>query len=261
MSQYGVIKAIGMSFYSRKLYRDVALNWGGKTLFYLIVLLGLSWIAFTIQLQLALSKGYDLYSTKLVGQVPVMTITKGVLSTPENKPYLIVNPDTHQTIAVIDTSGKYTTLDQANASMLVTSTEVISKPKPEEIRTNKIPPSLTMVINPQAINTFLLKFLGFAWLIIFPILLLSSFIYRILEVFIYSILGKIFSLVCGARLSYGQVMQIMMVALTPTIVCATVFEYFNIAFKHQLLFYFLLTMLYLLYGVIVNIHNDQAAKQ
>ena len=49
MKQFGLLRAIWLSFYSPELYRDVARNWRGFGLLYLTVLLALSWLPTPVQ--------------------------------------------------------------------------------------------------------------------------------------------------------------------------------------------------------------------
>lgn len=252
MSQYNVLQAIVMSFYSKKLYRDVAINWGGKAFLYLLMLVALSWILLTIQFQLALNLIYQKDSEKIIPQIPVVTIKDGKLSTPENKPYVISNPETNEKIAVIDTSGTYTTLDQANTSILITQTEMITRSKPNETKTTQIPSNINMVLDPVVANGYIKKYLAFVWILFFIIVTIGAYIYRIIQALLYAILGKLFGVLCHIPLAYGKVLQITMVAVTPAIVLATIFDFFGVAFKHQELFYFLISLAYIFYGVYAN---------
>lgn len=252
MSQYNVLQAIYMSFYSKKLYRDVANNWGAKTFLYLFLVVALSWIAFVWQLQTTLNLAYQKDSERIVEQIPVITIKDGKLSTPENRPYIITTPDSKERIAVIDTSGTYTTIEQANAGILITETEMITQPKPEETRNNQIPATLNAVIDPQVVNSYVQKYLGFVWIIFFIILTVCYYIYRIIQALLYAIIGKILSAIWQIPLAYDQILWITMVAVTPTIVLATILSFFNVTFPYQPLVYFLLSMAYLFYGIVSN---------
>lgn len=252
MREYHVFQAIFMSFYSKALYRDVATRWGGKAFFYLFLLLALSWIGFTVQLQTALNLGFSAYAEKFHKQLPAITIKDGVVSTPERKPYVVVDPDTQQKLFVVDTSGQYQTLEQAKSNILLTERTLYYTPEPGETRTKILPSSLTLNIVPHDIFQFLSSFLAWVWILVFPVLLIASFFYRVIEAIIYAILGKIFSLICTAELTYGQMIVVSMVAMTPAIVTATIFDFFKIHFPQQLSFYFLLSVIYILFAVIAN---------
>lgn len=261
MSQYGLLPAIVMSFYSKKLYRDVAFNWGGKAFLYLLLVLFLSWICFAFQVQIALNNAYATYSEKISSQVPILTIKDGVLSTPEAKPYIIKLPDSDKNLAVIDTTGQYANLSQAQSEILVTKTDIITQSKANEIRTDKLPQTLNMVIEPESTRVWIGKYLYFFWIPLFLMVWIASYVYRIIQALIYGIIGKIFSVMVDAPLSYPHIVQIAMVAVTPAIVISTVLDFMAITVPYEFLLYFLLTMFYLLLGVYANKPNLPIKRQ
>lgn len=252
MSQYGIFQAIFMSFYSRKLYKDIVNNWGGKAFLYLFVLLAVSWIAFTYQTQIQFSRFYAQKSDTYINQIPVMTIKDGRITTPENRPYLITDPDSRETIAIIDTSGQYTTLEQAKTDFLITRTKLISHPKANETRAYDVPSSFAGTVEPQDINAKIKQFLGFLWIPMFFIFLFGSYLYRVIQALIYGILGKLFGVIGGVSLAYSQIVQIAMVSITPVIVISTILDACQIVVPFQGLAYFGLAMVYLVYGMMSN---------
>ena len=252
MSKYNIFQAIFMSFYSRKLYHDVGQHWGGKTFLYLFLLLALSWVGQTIGIQKSLGHLYASQSGKFVSQIPVVIVTQGKLSTPANKPYIIKEPGASKAFAIIDTSGKYTDITKSDASLLITATQIISRPNEEEVRIYKIPSVFSATINPVSINEHVKSGISFAWIFIFTCLLVLSYIYRIIQVLLYSIIGKIFSAISHSHVNYGTIMQITMVAITPSLVLATVLDLLMYKFPYQHLTYFLLAMIYMIYGIRAN---------
>jgi hypothetical protein len=252
MRQYNVFQAIFMSFYSQKLYRDVAKNWNGHAVWYLLFILVLSWIPMTYVIQYVSQRYYNENANALVPQIPVLNIENGRISTPEQKPYFIKDPKTNETIAIIDTTGTYTDINKEKTLLLITPTEVISKPKPGEVRIDQIPTNVTGKFDPQDVNQTLKKYLPYSWIFIFPIAVILSFIYRLIQSLIYGIIGKFISAISRVPLTYGQIVLIMMVAITPVIVLATIFDVFGITFNYQLLLYFILAMIYLIFGILAN---------
>src|SRR5579885_312185 len=252
MQQYNIFQAIYLSFYSKKLYRDVALNWGGKSFLYLFVLLAIVLTYFAYSIQHGINIGYQAFYTKISPQIPVITIVNGRIVTPENRPYFISDPVSHYTYAIIDTSGQYKTIEQAKTSMLVTQNELISQSKPNEIKIYKVPANMNQTLDPKVIDSYIEKYLGFAWIIFYIIVLFLFYIYRILQALLYAILGKIFAVMCGVPLTYGQIIQIMMVAITPVIILSVVLNMMNVSINHETLLFFILAILYLCYGIIAN---------
>lgn len=252
MAQYGVIQAIVMSFFSRSLYRDVADNWGGKAWLYLLFILALSWIGASYQLQMAVNDGFDKYSPIMIEQMPEILIQDGQLQTPENRPYVITDPQTKETLAIIDASGQFTDINTVATPVLITQHAVITKPKSNEVRTNNIPSNITVLIKPKAIDAFVGNLVVYAGVMFFFLVWLNSYVFRLFQAHLYAVLGKFFNLLCQAKLQYPQVLQITMVALTPTIVISSILDFLNITIPFQWLYYFTLTLLYILFGVRAN---------
>lgn len=255
MKEYNIFQAIWMSFYSKKLYQDVATHWGGKAFLYMLVLLALCWVVLTIQMQHSLNSLYRAQGDKLAAQMPVLTIKDGVISTPENHPYVITNPDTNEKLAVIDTTGQYTTTQQANTRLLVTQNTIIMQTDPNETKTYQLSKTVNARIDPNDINGFLKKNLRFAWIFFFIIFLIASYIFRIIQALVYALIGKFFGLIAGVKLSYDQILQIALVAVTPAVILATILNIFNITFPYQYLLYFILAMIYLFFGIKSNKSN------
>lgn len=261
MSQYNIFKAIIMSFYSKRLYQDVAVNWGGKAFLYLLLIVALSWAVHTVFYQLALNQAFNLYGGELISQFPTITLKDGKLSTPENHPYLIKNPVTKEDLILIDTTGQTTSLAQTKAAVLVTQTGVISQTKPNEMRTDVFPAHLNAVIVPQKVQDYVAHYLGYAWIFIFIVSVIGAYIFRIMQTLIYGVFGKIFAAIGNTPIRYIQVVQIAMVAITPGIIIRTILDVFGIMLPFENLLFFILAMLYMIYGIAANKSNPPLDRQ
>src|SRR5262249_22498261 len=145
---------------------------------------------------------YQEFYAKIAPQTPTVTIKDGKLSTPENHPYTIVDPDSKMTLAVIDASGQYKTIQEAKAPVLITQTEIIMQQKDNETRIYSLPGNFEGEINPQFVNAEITHFLGYAFIPIFIFCLIGFFIYRVLQGLIYAVVGKIFAVIFKIKLSY-----------------------------------------------------------
>jgi hypothetical protein len=264
MKQYGFLQALVMSFYSRDLYRDVAKNWGGNAFIYLLLLLALCWIPLTIATQMALNVAmYSKDATPIdtfVAQIPVLTLKKdGTLSTPENKPYLIYTPNPKKLVAVVDTTGQYTTIENQPFDVLVTKTSYIGRKDDGTIEIHQVPKGTDYVLHPDVIVAKVKGWLGYLWIIMFPVAILGAFIGRLILALFYALIGKIMSLVSNAELPYSTIYLLTLVALTPAIVIGTVLDVTNllltaagVGFAHMGLIYFAIAMIYLFFAIISN---------
>lgn len=252
MSQYGMISAIFMSFYSKRLYKDVGKNWGGKVFLYLFFVLALSWIWPTYNAQRFINSYYTQSGEAIVNQIPVVEIKEGKVNTPEDKPYIVTDPANKATLLIIDTSGQYTSLENVDAGVLITKNQIISKPKPDQIRIDIIPETTNITIEPDKVNRALNSYIYISWLPLFILAVLFSFFGRIIQALFYAILGKIFSGITRAGVSYGTIVQISLVAITPALIISSILDFMQITFAFQYLCYFVLTALYIFYGVLAN---------
>lgn len=261
MQQYNILQAIPMSFYSKKLYRDVAQNWGIQSFFYLLLIIALSWVVATVTMQRELNKLASAATEDLFSQIPVITVKDGTVSTPEKRPYIIKSPDKKETLVVIDTSGDAKLLNNIKEGVLITDKQIIIKNEGKKnatakettsIETYQIPSKINKTFDPQKYKHFLNASFNFLWIFYFIALVAASFTYRILQALLYSVIGKIFSLMTGVTLMYSQIFQISLIAITPVIFLSTLFYHFNVHFPLQFLFYFVLSMVYLFYGILAN---------
>src|SRR6185312_11793778 len=198
MKQYGCFQAIFMSFYSGKLYRDVARNWGASIFLYLLLLLIICWGILMVPLQRNLNQGISEMMNDMMTEWPkTITVKDGIVSTPENRPYFIKDNKTNETLIVIDTSGKYTQLQDTQAGMLVTKDTLMywnNSPHAEEVHAvvkkdeseqavsiemmdnngkmtiEKIPNNLSFTMDPVKAKAFFLKIMDWLWILLLPLM-------------------------------------------------------------------------------------------
>lgn len=249
MKQYNFLQAIYMSFFSRNLYRDVVANWGAEVILYLFFVLFLCWVVLMLFIQPAINQFAAVVTKEYAGQIPPMKITNGVISTPEKKPYYIKEPGSNNVVAVIDTSGKYQTVENMPANVLVTANEVMYKSNPNEVKIQKLSSNLNTEIEPTTLGILINKYAHYAWILLFPVALLFSFFYRLIQALIYAVLGKIFAAFSNVTITYGQVLKLAMVAITPTLLISTILDLLIAGFPFEWLAYFILSMSYLIFAL------------
>jgi len=251
MARFTYLQAIYSSFYSSDLYRDIKDNWGADVLLYLLMVLGICWAVSTVFIQIAINTHYNKFADIVAPQLPIITIKKGLVSTPENRPYYIKG-ENNKDFAVIDTSGQVTTLKDTDAQFLLTNHEIMSKNNENEIRTRTISESINVEFVPVVVKEQLRKIVHFAWIIVFPVCLFISFIYRILQAVLYALLGMLFSVLSAASLSYINLLKLSVVAITPSIIIVTILNCFSIQFRLMWLVFFVMSMGYVVFAIRAN---------
>jgi hypothetical protein len=253
MRRYNIFQAIYMSFYSKDLYRDVVSNWGGMAFLYLLLIVALSCIGAVYQAQVGINFVYLQNSAPIVAQTPVVTIKSGVLSTPENRPYFIRSSD-NQIIAIIDTSGKYTELAQAQGGALITAKQMMipNDNNPNSMKVYTYPATFNAVIDPSTINAHIQDYIGYSWIVLFILFVIGAYIYRVIQSLIYALIGKLICAYVKTSLAYEKLILISLVAITPALILCTILEFCWVFIPHRLLLYFIITLVYLTFGIIAN---------
>lgn len=251
MSQFNIFQALYMSFYSKDLYRDVGRNWGGGAFLYLFVLVSVVWTIYAATFLPPLYRYDHVAIDRVVAEIPVLEIQDGVLKTPEARPYVIENnvAKKHDRFKlIIDTTGEYTSLDHSDADILVTSTTTMMRTKPNEVRVYNYPKDLTETIRPIEWKDTLIKAL---YVIAIPALffiILGAFCYHILKALIYSLIGKVFA----SSLSYGTILQITLVAITPALLLSLLLSLLHQSFFMEWVLYFMISIFYMFFGISAN---------
>lgn len=251
MEEYSIFEAIYLSFYSKALYRQVATTWGGKAFLYALLILLLTWVASVIHMQHQLSLNYALYSAKLTDQMPVMTIEQGKITTPENRPYVVKDTNDLDTLLVVDTSGQIQSLEQANTGLLITQTSIVTK-SGNETKIIQLPTALNYTLVPMVVNEHIKNVVGYLWILLLPGLTLGSWLILLVKGLFFALLGRIFGAITRAKVTYGQCYVLFLVAVTPSLVLASVLEAWNAAFLHQSALILALTVAYLFFAILVN---------
>ena len=254
MRRYGYWQAIALSFYSRDFYRDVRQNWGANVILYLFLVLTLGWLPLLYALQIKMNRELPPLVQAIGPQFPIVTIKNGIVSTPENKPYFIKDAKQKQLLAIIDTSGHYTNLDKTPANFLVTKSTLVSRTK-DAVKVQTISTNFSAVLDPTALSQRVLTFSQWLWIVLLPLFLLISGIYRLMESAVYAVIGKLYTVVTKfpePKLTYASILKLTIVALTPVIFVNTIVASTVGSFPYQFALYFVIVMYYLYFAIKAN---------
>ena len=251
MKKFSIIHIPLLSFFSKELYRDVALNWKGvgAVLGYLLLLLAVCWIPTMIEMHIAFADFVDNEAPKVVEQVPEITITDGQVSIEQPQPYYIKDPDCNGVLAIIDTTATITSLEDSNALCLLTKNSIIWQQSEFETRTIDLSEVENFVLSSERIMGWLHTAGKFLAIIIYPFALLGSYLYRIVQALIYAAIGLLFALYCKVTLSYAALLRLAVVAVTPCVIAKTVLGIAGVHLPYAPLIYLLAALAYLFFGV------------
>lgn len=251
MKRYSVFHPIVMSFFSRSLYRDVGQNWRGCGFAYLLLLLVICWIPVVVQFDRSLNTFVTREAPAMIAKVPVVTITAGNVAVDAAVPYIIRQDN--EPFIIINPQAQYDELIKQPGQIYVMKNQIAVRKDAGQIQIIELPKDLNMTVGPEQVSTAV-KFIN-RWLtlIFYPILVLCSYIYRVIQALVYAGLGSlIISRMVGVRLDYITILRLATIAVTPAIVLSTVLDIFSITFPFELLLYFVITLLYLGFGIKAN---------
>lgn len=243
MEEYGFFESILMSFYSSDFYQDVSRRWGILyTLGYLFLILMILNLMVVMHWQTEFIRFFNLINPTFISiteRTPEIVINHGEVSTPENKPYYIpfATPYGNSSI-IIDTSGKYTSLDENNSSefftLLLTKTRIFVHAPFDQ---NDYPLSDKYYdIKPNEIKNTVERYYRWIWIPVLLFEIVSNFFISIIHAIIGSIIG-IF-LFSSMRLSFIEMMTLFIVSMTPSLFVANGISLYlgSVSFHHWVLF-------------------------
>ena len=124
MRRHSALRAPFLAFYSKALYRDVARNWPGSGVVYALVLLAACCVPIMLCLQFRAFGPRAAWLAPLVEQIPPIAVAEGKVSVEATQPYVIRDGKTGKPIAILDTTGKVSSLKGTEARLLLTRTKL-----------------------------------------------------------------------------------------------------------------------------------------
>lgn len=252
MKKYSLFEIPILSFFSKDLYKDVGQNWKGIAVFYLLLLLAFCWIFETWAVHIKVSQFIAKETPPFIEQIPEITIRDGKVSINEPEPYFIYDPGTKEIIAIIDTTGQYDSLDNAEAYLLLTKNKLIGRKSETETRVYDLSGIDNFFLDQAKVNTYVSIFESYFPFVFYVFAVIFSFIFRLVLVLMYGGIGFLFCRVANVRLDYQTLVRLAVIASTPVIILDTVLEVSNVNIPLFWLISLALAMFYLYFGVRAN---------
>src|SRR5258708_3738454 len=193
MKRYSYFHALVLSFFSKAFYRDVAQHWRGTGLAYMAVILALLWIPTIIKMQVGISQFVDHDSQAITKQIPAVTISHGKVSTDVPTPYSIKDPQSGDPIIVIDTTSDTEKLDSLPPQGVLLTRSKITTRNDRETRSFDLSGVESFYVDRARVEGWLAKLKLFFVPVMYPFLLICSFIFRAVQMLIYALVGLLFA--------------------------------------------------------------------
>jgi hypothetical protein len=224
MRRYSFFHAPVLSFFSNSFYQDVAKDWRGTGLLYLLILAALVWIPTTIKMHREFGRFATNEAPRITQQIPRVTITDGKVSTDVAMPYFINNPDDGTPLMIIDTTGEYENLDKTPARVLLTKTKLITRSE-RDVRSYDLSGVKSFEVDRGKVEGWLATGKTWLTLALYPVLVIGTFALRAIQILIYALIGGLFARMLNTNLSYKTLMRLAAVAITPVIVLNLILEF------------------------------------
>jgi hypothetical protein len=245
MRKFSIIHIPPLSFFSKKLYSDVALNWRGINFLYLLLLLAVCWTFILIKMNNSITKFIDNEVPPFVKQVPKITIVNGEVSIDKPQPYYIKTLDGNNILAIIDTTGTTTSLENTDAYILLTKNTIIVRQSDVDTRKYSLSQVKDFTLTSERLMGWICVFKKVFIIVMYPMMVIGSFVYRLIQALVYGAIGILFAI----KLAYDALIRLSVVAVTPCIIINTVLMFADVQLPVRALIYFLLTMIYLFFGI------------
>lgn len=249
---YTNLQAVARSFGSGPLYRDVARNWRGMALYYLLLVLTISLFLVVANFQrtfyLFLKKEYR----GAIDNIPPFQIRDGEVSLEAMQPCEIRNNDTGALIAVIDTTGTIASLDQTDAKFLLTKRKLLTRKEPGPPHERDLSRVKELSMDGPKMKRWI-RILHLALpLVIYSTGLMALLAIRLGGAYVAAALGALAAPKLGARLSFPQLIRLAVVAQTPDIVLWTAAELAGIAIPYGFAFDVALSLAFFAFAIRAN---------
>jgi hypothetical protein len=254
MKLFSMLHSLYLSFFSPDLYRDVRTNWKGTGFLYLLLLLSLTWLPVMTKVHWVLSDAVRQDAPKYIAQVPKLAIQHGEVSIDRPVPFAIVVPDSGTPLLVIDTSGSITSFEQTPALALLTRNKFMyRKTDGNETRIYDLSKIDDFTLDRDRVNGWVQAFRKYFATLAYPVVLVSSFTYRVLQMLLYAAIGMLFVKMLKAPLDYLTLLRLASVSITPVIVLSTLQVLTGIHIPAFWLICFVIAMGYLFFAIKSNI--------
>jgi hypothetical protein len=207
-----------LSFFSAELYRDVARNWRGIGVSYLLLLMALTWLPPIIRGHIGFRRFARDQAPAVIDQLPTLTIQGGVVSIKEPEPYVVRDPESGRAIIYIDTTGEFADEKDAREAMVLVSRSTMEVRQKNKTEVHDLSNVDGVYLDKEIARRWLNGFATVFGPVAYVSVVIWSLIWGIIRLLLYALIGLIFVSAFNARLDFAALMRLAAVAMTPGMV-------------------------------------------
>ncbi len=238
-----------MAFFHKPFYRDVARRWRGLAFVHLLILLALTGVAFMLHFQALATTFVNDQAPAILAQIPPIDIENGKVRVAVEQPYQIYRAEGRSLFAVIDTTGRITSLRQTDAMLLLTQSRLMARIGSGGSRVIDLRPIEKLHLTRDDIDQWLQTSLRWAPIVLYPLMLFFSYCLRTVQVLIYGGIGLVVAMLLKRPLPFGATVAVAVMAMTPVILVDTLILLLQIDLPLWGAGSFIVALLYLLFGI------------
>jgi hypothetical protein len=244
--RYRLVHMPLLSFFSKRLYRDVGYNWKGANFAYLFLLIAICCVPATLKVRERMLGSLQTSHTEILNQIPDIHIEEGQAAIPQQQPYFI-NRANGTPLAIIDTTGSMNYIDDPKVMLLLTETKLILRRGKNLFNTFDLAGIADLEINKVILNRWFQTAKDSIAPLSYGIFLMLSYIFAVMVLLFFAIIGLILAHLFNNPLGFAGSLRIATVAATPAIIFITISAALGQAIPG--LAYLAITLIYLFVGI------------
>jgi hypothetical protein len=233
----------------------VAAHWRGLAFVHLLLVLLLSATAYMMHFRTLIDIFVTEEAPAIIAQVPKILIKNGTVQVEVEEPYTIRQPDSGRAFAVIDTTGKITSLGQTEAVLLLTASRLAIRLSADDTRIIDLRQIESLQVDQASVSQWLRDIQKWSPFILFPLALGFAFIFRSVQALLYGGLGMALAGLQKSPLPYSASVSVAIMAMTPFLLLDALLMLLDIYLPLWGFGGFLLSIGYLVFGIRSAIRN------
>ena len=219
--KFNMLHLPALSFFSRRLYRDVGHRWQGTNLRYLCLLLAICCIPAAMALRTQLLHTLESGERNLLNQLPDIRISRGRALVDQKKPCHIRRTD-GSPVAIVDTTGSMNFIADPGVHILLTEKQLVYRWAGNRFGTINLSGIAKLRINQHVAGKWIQAAKYAVAPLAYGLSLLLAYALALALVLLVAPIGVVFSIAMHTTLKFSGIWRISVAAATPATILSAV---------------------------------------